>query len=237
MRFLRGAVTVPGMKVVVHGTPEETAAAVARRIADEIAAAPGRFTLGLSGGSTPVPTYRMLSAVDLDWGKVAAWVSDERWVPPDHDRSNGRMARETLTDRVDATLHRPNWDGGLEPERSAFEFDRVIRSLHQERRPDLIHLGMGDDGHTASLFPGTAALEERERWIVANHVPEQAETRITATFPLLWAARTILVQVGGEEKAEAVRASMDGETPAGRLRDGEAVVEWHLDEAAASAIS
>jgi 6-phosphogluconolactonase len=231
------AVTVVIMEVVVHETPADAALAVARRISDAIGGSGGRFTLGLSGGSTPIPTYRRLREMSPGWDRVDTWVSDERWVPHDHERSNARMALETLCGPVGATLHRPAWAEDLEPSQSACEFEVVIRSLHADRRPDLIHLGMGDDGHTASLFPGTAALEETERWIVANQVPSQGETRITATYPLLWSARLIIVQVDGAGKAEAVRASLAGETPAGRLGEGEAEVEWHIDRAAATAVS
>jgi 6-phosphogluconolactonase len=225
------------MRVVVHSTPEATADAVAQRIAEAIDTTGHQFTLGLSGGSTPIPTYRRLRKMARGWDRVDAWVSDERWVPPDHERSNGRMAVDALIGHVPARLHRPPWGEDLDPAEAAMEYETVIRSIHLDHRPDLIHLGMGDDGHTASLFPGTAALEEADRWIVANPVPAMGETRITATYPLLWAARLIVVQVDGEKKAEAVRGSLAGETPAGRLVEGDAEVEWHLDEAAAALIS
>lgn len=225
------------MKVIVHPSPEATAEAVAQRIAEAIAASDHRFTLGLSGGSTPIPTYRRLRQMEPGWDRVETWVSDERWVPHDHERSNARMAAETLIEHVKASLYRPTWAEDLDPVEAAKEYEEIIRGIHADRRPDLIHLGMGDDGHTASLFPDTEALDEVERWIVANPVPAQGETRITATYPLLWRARLVLVQVSGVEKAEAVGASLAGETPAGRLGRGEAEVEWHIDKAAASSIS
>ena len=100
-----------------------------------------------------------------------------------------------------------------------------------------VHLGVGDDGHTASLFPNTTALDEWSRWIVANWVPQQSEFRITATFPLIWSSRVVLVQAHGESKAAAVRDSFAGLTPAGRLGEGDALVEWHVDRAAADLIS
>lgn len=225
------------MKVIVHPTPEANAEAVAQRIAEAIDASDPGFTFGLSGGSTPIPTYRSLRGMGLDWDHVETWVSDERWVPDDHPRSNARMAEETLISHVGAKLHRPPWAVDLDPAEAAEEYDEVIRSLHANRQPDLIHLGMGADGHTASLFPGTGALDETERWIVANPVPSIGETRITATYPLLWSARLVVIQVGGASKAEAVAASLAGETPAGRLGEGEAEVEWHVDEAAAASIS
>lgn len=222
------------MQIVVHETPEETAHAIAERIAQLAVEAKARFSLGLSGGSTPIPAYQVLSGSDLDWEKIDLWVSDERWVPPDHERSNGRMAAEVLSGPAGTWLYRPPWEQDMEPDRAAVEYDTTIRNLHAGRRPDVIHLGVGDDGHTASLFPNTPALEEWNRWIVANWVPSQAEFRITATFPLLWSAALVLVQAQGEGKAAAVRDSFAGLTPAGRLAEGEASVEWHVDRAAAS---
>jgi 6-phosphogluconolactonase len=95
-------------------------------------------------------------------------------------------------------------------------------------------LGVGEDGHTASLFPDTDALDARGRWFVANHVRSLGEDRLTATFELLWRARVLVVLAVGEPKAAAVRASHEGMTPASRLDEGEAEVEWHLDREAAS---
>ena len=225
------------MEVFVHSDPAAVAAAVAKRIGDDMRSAGERFTLGLSGGSTPIATYEILREMTLDWTDVDAWISDERWVGHDHQRSNGRMAEETLIRHVGTRFHRPGWADLMDPEEAASHYESVIRSVHRGHRPDIIHLGMGDDGHTASLFPDTTALDETERWIVANHVPAQGETRITATYPLLWSARTLLVQVTGSAKAEAVRDSMEGNTPAGRLGEGRAKVEWHLDTDAASLLS
>ncbi len=225
------------MELFVHRDPAEVAGAVADRIGDAIRDAGDRFTLGLSGGSTPIATYQILRERRLDWSTVDTWVSDERWVPPDHQRSNGRMAEETLIRHVGARFHRPGWAENLTPEDIAPHYESVINQIHHKHRPDLIHLGMGDDGHTASLFPGTAALDETERWIVANHVPQLGEARITGTFPLLWTAKLIIVQVTGAAKAEAVRDSLAGMTPAGRLTEGKARVEWFLDEDAAALVS
>lgn len=225
------------MQVFIHSDPAAVAVAVAERIGEELSAAKQRFTLGLSGGTTPIATYEVLRDMRLDWSGVDAWVSDERWVPPDHQRSNGRMAEETLIRHVGTRFHRPGWSEMMDPEEAAAHYESVIRSVHRGHRPDVVHLGMGDDGHTASLFPDTDALHESDRWIVVNDVPAQGETRITATYPLLWNARTLLVQATGTGKAEAVKASMEGTTPAGRLGEGLAKVEWHLDTEAASLIS
>jgi 6-phosphogluconolactonase len=225
------------MKLIVHDTPEATAIASANRIAELMEGGEDGFSLGLAGGSTPEATYRSLRGRGWNWGKVEAWLSDERWVPPDHERSNGRMAAETLLDHVDARFHRPRWSEFMEPRDAAAHYEATLRSVHHQHHPDLILLGLGEDGHTASLFPGTPALEEESRWFVANRVPQIDEVRLTATFPLLWSARVLMLLVVGERKAEAVAESMSGQTPAGRLNEGEAEVEWHLDASAASLLS
>lgn len=226
-----------GMELVIHETPEATAASAAERVAGLVARSKGPFTLGFAGGSTPRATYQAMRGRVGGWERVEGWLSDERWVPHDHSRSNGLMVAETLTDHVPASLHRPPWSELLEPEDSAAHYEAKIRSLHPDGRPDLILLGMGDDGHTASLFPGTAALSERERWYVANHVPGQPDERLTATYPLLWSARMVIVLVVGENKAAALKSSFERKTPAGLIGDGDSTVEWHVDTAAASLLS
>lgn len=222
------------MELLVHESPEAVAAAAAKRVADLLSGATDRFTLGLAGGSTPEATYRELRSAVGGWENVDAWLSDERWVPPNHERSNGHMASMALLDHVDAGFHRPRWSENVDPEDSAVYYEASLRSIFDGRPPHLVMLGIGDDGHTASLFPGTAALSERSRWYVANNVPQLDEDRLTATFPLLWSARLLMILVVGASKATAVRASFKGETPAGRLGDGDAEVEWYLDGDAAS---
>ena len=155
----------------------------------------------------------------------------------EHPRCNGLMAVETLMDHVDARFHRPPWSEVLQPADAAAFYEAELRSIMGDNRPDVVLLGMGDDGHTASLFPNTEALEESQRWIVANHVPQLGEDRLTATYPLLWSARLILVIAVGEKKAPALRESWQGNTPAGRVGEGDAKVEWHVDTSAASLVS
>lgn len=225
------------MEKVIHDTPDDLAEAVAGEIADRIASG-SRFTLGLAGGSSPEPTYRRLrDREDLDWSAVHVWLSDERWVPWDHDRCNGKMASETLLDHVGARFHRPPWGELIRADDSAAHYEAALRSIHPDGAPDLILLGLGEDGHTASLFPGTKALTEERRWFVANHVPQQDEIRLTATFPLLWRAKRVVFLVTGSGKAKAVRDSFAGDTPAGRVGEGEAEIVWHLDTEAASLLS
>lgn len=226
------------MELVVYDNADEAAAGAAQRIADLIAEAEDGFTLGLAGGSTPAASYAALRGRATGWGRVDAWLSDERWVPHDHERSNGRMAAETLMDHVDARFHRPHWSEHIEPADSAAHYEAVLRSLHGSRPPDLILLGMGEDAHTASLFPGSDALEEDTRWFVANTIPETGEQRLTSTYPLLWIARRLMVITAGEKKAPALRDALEGTgTPIGRIGEGDAEVEWHVDRPAVSLLS
>ena len=125
----------------------------------------------------------------------------------------------------------------MAPPDSAAHYEAALRSMHEGRLPDLVLLGMGEDGHTASLFPGSEALEEESRWFVANRIPETGEPRLTATYPLLWQSTRLLIIATGERKAPAVRDSFGGATPAGRIGEGKAEVEWHVDRAAASLLS
>ena len=165
------------------------AAAFIAGLAVESIAARGRFTIALSGGSTPRPIYARLAAADhaerIDWGKVHVFFSDERCVPPDDAASNYRMAREALLDHVPlppANIHRMR--GEEDPALAALAYEQDLQGLFRTSAApafDLICLGMGDDGHTASLFPGTAALRERERWVVAQYVAVARAWRVTFT--------------------------------------------------------
>jgi len=225
------------MDLVVYDTPEEVAVGAAERIAELIGASSGPFSLGLAGGSTPISTYEALRGRATGWERVDAWLSDERWVSHDHERSNGRMADETLMSHVPARFERPRWNEFIEPADSAAHYEARLRSLLDGRVPELILLGMGDDGHTASLFPESEALKEESRWYVANLIPKTGEPRLTATYPLLWRAQRLMMITAGQHKAEALRGSFAGETPAGQIGDGDAEVEWHVDTAAASLLS
>lgn len=226
------------MELIVYETPEELAAGAAQRIAGLIAESPDVFTFGLAGGSSPASTYEALRDHEVNWSGVDAWLSDERWVPHDHERSNGHMAAEALMDHVPARFHRPTWSEFIEPADSAAHYEATLRTIHGDRRPDLILLGMGEDAHTASLFPGSRALDETSRWFVDNEIPETGEDRLTATYPMLWLARRLMVLTAGSAKAPALRdAFEDVPNPIRRIADGEAEVEWHVDRAAASLLS
>jgi 6-phosphogluconolactonase len=126
----------------------------------------------------------------------------------------------------------------MEPEQSARSYSRLLRSLHQEKGgPDLVLLGLGSDGHTASLFPGSSALRETHHWYAANTIPETGEVRLTATYPLLSATSLLVFVVVGGAKAAALRDSLDGSTPAGRVHTDRGRVLWHVDEEAASLVT
>lgn len=226
------------MELIVYGNPEELALGAAQRIADLLADGDDPFSLGLAGGSTPTATYQALRGRATGWHRVDAWLSDERWVPPDNERSNGKMAAATLMDHVEARFHRPRWSEFMEPADSAAHYEATLRSIHDERSPDLILLGMGEDAHTASLFPASRALDEDSRWFVDNTIPETGEQRLTATYPLLWRARRLMVLTAGEGKAPALRDAFEGvANPIGRIGGGDAEVEWHVDRSAASLVS
>lgn len=209
--------------------------ATAERIAAEVAAGP--MTLGLAGGSTPADTYAALGDVEIDWARVTLWMSDERWVPHDHQDSNGRMALEHLPEAAHSRLVRPRFSPDIAPAESAAEYDATLRSIHRDGEPGLVLLGMGDDGHTASLFPGTAALTaEQHRWFVENHVPALDTWRLTVTPALLHAARQVFVLVAGSEKAQVLASAVEG--PPGRhpvqlLHEAEGEVLVLCDEEAA----
>lgn len=206
--------------------------------AREALAARGEFRIALSGGSTPKPVYAELAriACDVPWDKVRFTFSDERCVPPDDAESNFRMASETLFQPAkvpDSSVVRMR--GELKPELAAQELqdqlDLFAKNSGEEiYRHDLILLGLGPDGHTASLFPGTAALEEKERRVVANFVPKLNAWRLSYTFPLINHGRHIcfLVDVNkGERLIERVLRG-DLALPATRVQPIQGSITWIL---------
>lgn len=241
--------------VVVVPDAEALAEAAARRvlnIAREQIAERGRFTVALSGGSTPRALYHLLAqppqAEALDWSRVHVFWGDERTVPPDDEQSNYRMAREALLDHVPIPhdqIHRI--EAEREPDEAATRYAATLTrvfGLGTGEMPEfgLILLGIGADGHTASLFPGTRALEVRGVPVVENVVPQLDTVRITLTVPVITQAANILVLAAGEDKAPAVHRALEApyapdQTPAQYLRTATGNVVWLLDEAAASQLS
>ena len=190
--------------------------------------------ISLCGGSTPAPVYEALAEASLDWDNIEVTFGDERCVAPDHEDSNFRMANGSLLDKV--PLNKSNilrMRGELDPNDAASEYEDSLRkrSGAEIYMHDLILLGMGEDGHTASLFPGTAALNEGEKWVVSNHVPQKGETRITLTYPIINAARNVLFLVRGEEKRKVVDHVLSGQSdlPVSLVDPENGSVTWLLD--------
>jgi 6-phosphogluconolactonase len=226
------------VKVAVYDSSQAVAEAAAAHIAGRLAAS-GSSTLGLAGGSTPGAAYRLLPDLPIDWSGVTMWLGDERWVPAHHADSNERMAREAFVDAAGGHLVAPSHGDDPQVAASAYAaaLDRIWVERDESRRPDLVLLGMGDDGHTASLFPGSAGLDVRDRTYVANYVEPLGVWRLTATLPLLWSARELVFLVTGEAKAEMLRRIIDDAEPlpAQRVASGcTGAVSWMVDEAAAA---
>jgi 6-phosphogluconolactonase len=223
------------MSVHIFPDPEALAVAAADHVAAYVTGIERPLTLGLAGGSTPAATYAELAGRDIDWSRVTMWLGDERWVPHDHEESNTRMAHQALIDRVVARLVAPDTAFG-EPEAAAVAYSHVLRDVFHEGRPDLVLLGIGDDGHTASLFPDTEALEADTIAYLANWVEQKELWRLTASMPMLWSARELVFLVQGESKAGILSQIIDGghPYPAQRVAAGAASVQWMVDEAAAS---
>jgi 6-phosphogluconolactonase len=206
---------------------QEAAAWMARSLRDALATRP-RASLALSGGGTPVPAYRALAEAKLPWERVDVFFVDERFVPPDHADSNYRMVEDTLLKPLRLPSSQVFRMQGEREDR-----DAAAREYEATLPPvlDVVLLGMGPDGHTASLFPGHPALEEQQRRVLAIVGPKPPPWRMTLTLPVLLSARAVLNLVAGAGKAEAVRRALAGDVslPAARVTN----TQWMLDPAAA----
>ena len=214
----------------------------------------GEFIAALSGGSTPRRMYARLATeplvTSLDWSRVHILWGDERCVPPDHESSNYRMVRETLLDHVplpEANVHRIR--GEDEPAEAAVAYERVLRAVLRTpigpprttaaSRLDLVLLGLGSDGHTASLFPRGAALHPTAQWVAAVHVRAASMWRVTLTATVINAAAEIVFVVSGESKAAMVRKVLGNpdrqhELPAQLIAPSAGRLIWLLDAPAAA---
>jgi 6-phosphogluconolactonase len=230
-----------GASELMRAAADEIALA-ARRAVDER----DRFTWALAGGSTPRTVYELLASdfyrERMPWSAIHFFWGDERHVPPDHPDSNFRMAREAMLDRVPVPAENVHRIPAEEPDaqRAAAAYESTLRSFFvlssgDWPRFDLILLGLGKDGHTASLFPGGGAVRERERLVVAPWVEAQKTFRITLTAPVLNHARRAMFLVSGEEKAEALHAVLEGarepERYPAQIVEGNRL--WMVDRAAA----
>jgi 6-phosphogluconolactonase len=202
----------------------------------------GYFSVALSGGSTPKVLYSLLATdfqARIPWSNVYLFWSDERCVPPDHVDSNYRMVKETLLDYVpipESNSFRIHSE--LNPVQAAEDYEQKTRSFFKVRRPrfDLVLLGLGDDGHTASLFADTSALNETERWVSANYVEKFDAWRITLTLPVINASANVAFLVVGGAKADTLKAVIGGRSgnfPAQRVAPGDGTLIWFVDDAAA----
>ncbi len=205
------------------------AQAVAQAAAGEIAKAlrGGARTLVLAGGTTPRRAYELLAGMDVKWGRVTVLFGDERCVPPDDPESNYRIARQSLLDRVaPATVHRVPAELG--PEEGARLYASVVAGLEPL---DLVLLGLGPDGHCASLFPGHRALQATGWAVAVRGAPKPPPDRVSLTLSALRGARRVIFLATGAEKAEALRRAHRGEVPAGMIPGA----EWFVDREAAAA--
>ncbi|MGE5234753.1 MAG: 6-phosphogluconolactonase [Acidobacteriota bacterium] len=237
----------PDPQALAHAAAEE----FARRTMAAVAAA-GRCAVALSGGATPRLLFRELATASyhsLPWALVHLFWGDERCVPPDHPDSNYRTADEELASRIPIPpghVHRMRGEDPL-AERAAADYERELRSFFALARGelprfDLVLLGLGGDGHTASLFPGTAAVGEQRRLAVANRVDALATWRLTLTLPVLNHAACVAFLVAGAGKAEILARVLDGPQtphalPAQMVRPDDGTLLWFVDRLAAARLS
>ncbi len=239
--------TLDGAEVAVFPSPAQLFEAAADEFFRVIYEATKRddvCRIALSGGSTPKALYALIAdrvdkgrARGIDWARVHLFFGDERCVPPDHPDSNYRMVKQSLLIHgLTAAVHRVA--GELKPEEAAARYEEELREEFGDGVPrfDLIILGLGPDGHTASLFPGSAALNDRTRWVAANYVEKFKSWRITFTYQVLNSAIEDLFLVAGGEKAEAVGQIFKGsDLPAAKVKPAGKVL-WYLDAPAATQI-
>jgi 6-phosphogluconolactonase len=240
-------------EILICADAAELAREAARRfaeLAEVFVGSVGKFTVALSGGSTPKAMYSILAekpfANSLPWRSIYFFWGDERCVLPDHADSNYRMANETLLSKVpvprENVFRIPAEDA--DHERAAANYSATLRKFFGEELPhlDLIFLGMGADGHTASLFPGTAALRVKDRIAVANHVQKLQSWRITLTAEAINRALNIMFLAAGQDKAATLKEVIEGprdleKYPSQLIEPNYGSLLWMVDEAAASRLS
>jgi 6-phosphogluconolactonase len=240
----------PNPNVLIFDTPEQVAQAAAERFVGYSSASIREhesFAVALAGGSTPRRAYELLAANEfksrVDWSRVHLFFGDERMVPPDSPESNYHMIQEALLTRITipaANVHRIR--GEVDATESAASYQAELKSFFGAvdwPSFDLVWLGMGADGHTASLFPGSDALQEETRWVTETTQPQTGQDRITLTFPVFNHAARVTFLVTGKEKAATLArvlrsGAADEELPARNIRPINGMLEWLVDRAAAS---
>lgn len=239
----------PQQDYQVYPDLEQLAQAAASRwteLARESIRARNSFHVALAGGSTPEPVYRLLRQADLDWDRIHLYWGDERDVPGDHPDSNYRMARQALIDAIPIpaeNIHPIRVQADIE--QSVEEYRELLGKVHRAADGfpcfDLIMLGVGADGHIASLFPDSSALGVTDRAVVSVYVEKLNSWRVTLTYPVLNAARHLLLLVSGEAKAPVVAQALAADLPEQiypiQKLSPRGRVEWFLDQAAASRLS
>jgi 6-phosphogluconolactonase len=211
-------------------------------------AAKGTFSVALSGGSTPKAMHNLLASKykdQIDWNKVEIYFGDERCVPPEHSDSNYKMARETLLSKVpipEQNVYRMR--GEIQPEDAAKEYGMMLKEKFGDKGLDLVFLGMGDDGHTLSIFPGTIATKEKEHRVI-GYFAENSSTgkswRVTMTAPFVNRAQNVLFLVGGASKANRLKEVLKGprepeRLPSQLIQPSPGNLTFLVDNAAGSAI-
>jgi 6-phosphogluconolactonase len=203
----------------------------------------GAFSIALSGGHTPEELYALLASKPylprIDWAKIHIYFGDERCVPPDDKQSNYRMANNAMLSKVPipaAQVHRIR--GEIDPQEAAKEYGELLKAQFGDGGLDLVLLGMGDDGHTASLFPGTTALQEKKHRCVANYVEKFKAWRVTMTAPFINKAANVMILVSGADKAARLHEVLEGprepeRLPIQMIQPETGTVTWMLDVGAA----
>lgn len=247
-------ITTPNFVILANG--EQVALETAERILNLVATAreeKRNFYLVLSGGSTPKRLYEILAEKTaqshVSWNNVYFFWGDERCVAPNHIGSNYKMAYEAFLSKINLPAsHIHRLQGEIDPESAALNYEKTIRNSfglapadHGIPSFDLVLLGMGADGHTASLFPSTSALKERTRWVVANNVPKLAEVRLTLTPVILNHATSIFFLVAGGDKAKTLKDVLYGThhpdlLPSQFIRPDTGKVTWLIDTAASGCL-
>jgi 6-phosphogluconolactonase len=239
---------IKSCEINIYPDAETLAEAAARSIvaiAAEALRAREKFSIVLAGGSTPKSLYRLLASDqfkdEIEWRRALVFFGDERCVSPDSEQSNYRMASENLLSRISISPENVfRQRGEIEPEKAAAEYQEIIKeNLGSPPQFDLVLLGVGDDGHTASLFPNSPALEETEKLVAANFVEKLNAYRLTLTLPAINSARNVIFLATGASKADAVKKIFSVETydlPAGLVKPEDGHCRWFLDQSAAEYI-
>jgi 6-phosphogluconolactonase len=234
------------MNLRILAGKEELARAAAEHFArksNEAVAQKGSFTVALSGGSTPKALYALLAdqfSDQIPWPNIHFYWSDERHVPPDHPDSNYRLANEAMLSRVPVALTNVHRVISENPAaEAARDYEDTIKEISEDPRLDLILLGLGTDGHTASIFPGSEVLNETERLVAAPWVAKLNTFRITMTLPLLNNGASVVFLVSGAEKAQIVKEVLEGpeKYPAQAVKPHNGELIWMLDHDAANDLS